>query len=245
MGDAIQTPRLVIFDLDDTLIQTHAASSHTWRTLAEEFAPEAGIEESVLHTAIDHARKWFWADAERHHAWRLRMAESASEALRMAARDLGRPFEDAARLQHFADRYTKLFFESLFLFPNALDVLHELRARGTSLAMITNGGAEWQRRKINQHTLAPLFDCIIVEGEFGVGKPAPEIYRHALDTLGVDAHDAWMVGDRLDWDVLGPQKLGITGVWFDFAARGLPEARAGDPDRVIRALADLSKQLGF
>ena len=240
MPDALQTPRAVIFDLDDTLVQTNAASTATWNRLAEEFAPHVDISEAELLDDLNRTRRWFWADADRHRAWRFHMAESAAEALRMALHERGQRIDDdSPLLQGFADRYEAIFFETLALFPDALHVLNELRARGVRLAMITNGGAEWQRRKIELHALAPLFDCIVVEGEFGVGKPAPEIYRHALDSLGVDARETWMVGDRLDWDVLGPQKLGITGVWFDFAARGLPESRAGEPDRVIRALRDI------
>lgn len=234
--------RAAIFDLDDTLVQTNAASTATWRRLAQEFAPHVGLGESELHDDLNRTRRWFWADADRHRAWRFHMAESAAEALRMALHERGSSIEDdAPLLQAFADRYEAIFFESLLLFPDALEVLHTLRARGVQLAMITNGGAEWQRRKIEMHALAPLFECIVVEGEFGVGKPAPETYRHALTSLGVTPGDACMVGDRLDWDVLGPQALGITGVWYDFAGRGLPAERAGDPNRVIRSLAELTK----
>jgi putative hydrolase of the HAD superfamily len=232
--------RAVLFDLDDTLVQTHAASNDTWQKLADEFAPQLDVAEGELHAALNQARRWFWADPERHKQWRLLMAESASEALRVVMQQRGRPV-DAQLLSAFEQRYTTIFFESLALFPDALSVLHELRARGTRLAMITNGGAWWQRRKIELHKLAPLFECIVVEGEFGVGKPAPETYLHALAQLGVEAHEASMVGDRLDWDVLGPQRLGITGVWYDFAGRGLPTERAGEPDRVIHALTELTR----
>lgn len=231
--------RAVLFDLDDTLVQTNAASNDTWRKLAGEFAPLLDVPMDELHPALNQARRWFWADPERHKQWRLLMAESASEALRVVMHQHGRPV-DTPLLDAFAERYTTIFFESLALFPDALAVLHELRARGTRLAMITNGGAWWQRRKIELHKLTPLFECIVVEGEFGVGKPAPETYLHALSSLGVEAHDACMVGDRLDWDVLGPQRLGITGVWYDFTGRGLPAERAGEPDRIVRALSELT-----
>jgi putative hydrolase of the HAD superfamily len=232
--------RAAIFDLDDTLVQTNAASNATWQRLAEEFAPQVSVVEDELHAALNQARRWFWANPERHSQWRMLMAESAAEALRVVLDERGQSV-DVPVLNAFAERYTTIFFESLVLFTDALEVLHELRARGTQLAMITNGGTVWQRRKIDQHALAPLFECIVVEGEFGVGKPAPETYAHALTALGVDARDTCMVGDRLDWDVLGPQKLGITGVWYDFAGRGLPEQRAGEPDRVIRTLAELTE----
>jgi putative hydrolase of the HAD superfamily len=151
--------RAVIFDLDDTLVQTNAASTATWRRLAQEFAPHVGLAEDELHADLNRTRRWFWADADRHRTWRFLMAESAAEALRMALHERGEAIEDdAPLLQGFADRYESIFFESLVLFPDARQVLDELRTRGLKLAMITNGGAEWQRRKIEMHALAPLFE---------------------------------------------------------------------------------------
>lgn len=231
-------PRALIFDLDDTLVQTAAASSNTWAGLAREFADALNADVDAFGGALDAARKWFWDDPARHLEWRLRMGESSAEVLRLASQQLGINVPDDMP-ERFAERYVERFFASLDLFPDALDVLNGLRTQGVKLAMITNGGGPWQRRKINRHALDQWFGCILVEGEFGVGKPAPATYRHVLKTLDVAPEHTWMVGDRLDWDVLAPQQLGITGVWFDFALKGLPAKRAGEPDRVIRSLSEL------
>lgn len=233
------TPKAIVFDLDDTLIQTNAASAITWEGLAREFARELSVAEDVFSSALDESRKWFWDDAQRHKTWRLRMGESSAEVLRLTNLRLGLTAAPDAMLERFANSYVQRFFDALELFPDARKVLDALHARGTRLALITNGGAEWQRRKIDLHALENEFECIVVEGEFGVGKPDPRTYQHALSTLGVDAAETWMVGDRLDWDVLAPQSVGITGVWFDFQAKGLPARRLGDPDRIIKQLGEL------
>ena len=102
-------------------------------------------------------------------------------------------------------------------FPGALDALRTFRELGIKLALVTNGAAEVQRAKIERFELAPLFDAIVVEGEFGLGKPEPAVYTHALASLGVSAADAWMVGDNLEWDVVTPRALGMRGIWI---ARG-------------------------
>jgi hypothetical protein len=44
-----------------------------------------------------------------------------------------------------------------------------------------------------------------------VGKPAPGFFTSALSRLHVDAAEAVMVGDDIDADVLGAQRLGIPG----------------------------------
>ena len=81
--------------------------------------------------------------------------------------------------------------------------------------MVTNGDARLQRDKIACHDLQRFFGVVVIEGEFGCGKPDQRVFRHALEALGVPARGAWMVGDRLDWDVEGAQKVGLGGIWID------------------------------
>ncbi len=41
-----------------------------------------------------------------------------------------------------------------------------------------------------------------------IGKPSPEMYRVALETMGVVPENALVVGDRLETDIAGGQQLG-------------------------------------
>ena len=127
-------------------------------------------------------------------------------------------------------------------FPGAIETLHELRKRDVRLALLTNGSADIQRRRIERHELVPLFDYILIEGEFGVGKPDQRVYLHALKQLEVEPEEAWMVGDNLEWEVVTPQLLGIFAIWFDSTRKGLPEASSIHPDRIIHALPELLTQ---
>ena len=98
---------------------------------------------------------------------------------------------------------------------------------------------EAQRAKIEDHELEHLFDCIVVEGEFGIGKPNDEVYIHAMETLGVKPNETWMVGDNFEWEVVAPKRLGLTAIWVDSRAEGLPDAPAVMPDRVISSITEL------
>ena len=96
-----------------------------------------------------------------------------------------------------------------------------------------------QRDKIQRFSLAPLFNSILVEGEFGAGKPEPRVYLHSLEQLDTKPSDAWMVGDNLEFDVGAPQKLGIKGIWVDWQAGGLPLASSVKPDRIVNRISEL------
>jgi putative hydrolase of the HAD superfamily len=79
------------------------------------------------------------------------------------------------------------------------------------MALVTNGDARQQRQKIERWALAPFFDVIVIEGEFGRGKPEEAVYRHALDALGAQPSSACMVGDHLEWDSRRPSGSGCAG----------------------------------
>ena len=55
--------------------------------------------------------------------------------------------------------------------PDAIDTVRWLRESGRRLALLTNGAAVAQRRKIARFELADLFDAILVEGELGSESP--------------------------------------------------------------------------
>ena len=73
----------------------------------------------------------------------------------------------------------------------------------------------------------------------GFGKPEPQAYLHAMDTLGVTPEECWMVGDNLEWEVTAPQRLGIYAIWHDHLGVGLPLGSAIKPDRIICSLSEL------
>jgi putative hydrolase of the HAD superfamily len=143
-----------------------------------------------------------------------------------------------------ADAFRAMLGGFLQPFPGAIDALDGLRASGVQLALLTNGGAEWQRSKIQQFELARHFDCILIEGECGFGKPDERIYRLALDALSAEPIATWMVGDNLEWDIAGAQRLGIHGVWVDPRGKGLPPTATVRPDRIIACIAELLSEQG-
>jgi putative hydrolase of the HAD superfamily len=110
------------------------------------------------------------------------------------------------------------------------------------LALVTNGDARAQRAKIERFDLARHFDCIVIESEFGQGKPSPAIFLHALGVLERSPRDAWMVGDSLTFDISPAKDLGIFSVWVDRAQTGIPTGSLCKPDRIIGSLLELVEE---
>ena len=229
--------KALLVDLDDTLLDYSGGADQSWVEACGTCCSASGIDPAVLVTAIAETRRWFWDDPVRQRRERLDMVGAWQHIVEFALDRLGRgaPGLAAAIARDYAARRR----EAMSLFPEALGCLAKLRRGGVPMAMVTNGDATQQRDKIARHRLAGYFDAILIEGEFGIGKPETAVYRHALQALGVAPTDAWMVGDHLEWDVGAPQQLGLRGVWIDRGGRGLPPNSAVQPHRIIRSLHEL------
>ena len=237
-------PTAILFDLDDTILSAFGQAAGQWQRVIAEFA-----EHLVPHPPDDvvaamHAySRYLWADAARHKHWRHRIGEARRHIVANAFAELaaahGRAVPAPEICDAIADRFNAVQHAELRMFPGAHETLDRLKALGVKLALVTNGAAAPQRAKVERFALEHRFDHIQIEGEHGFGKPEAQAYRHALATLGVAAHETWMVGDNLEWEVEAPQRLGIFAIWYDGYGAGLPEGSPIRPDRIIRALPEL------
>jgi putative hydrolase of the HAD superfamily len=228
----------LLLDLDDTLLDYSGGVDECWAAAcATGCANGRGDMVAALVSAVAASRRWFWDDMSRHRRERVNMLGAWTKIVEHALVTLGRP--DAALAAAIATEFARRRRQRMQLFPDARACLASWRARGVRLGLVTNGDASQQRDKISRHALAGYFDVIVIEGEFGAGKPDEAVYRHALDVLGARAEDTCMVGDHLDFDVAGAQQLGMRGIWIDRPGAGLPSGCVVRPDRIIRTLAEL------
>jgi 4-nitrophenyl phosphatase len=74
------------------------------------------------------------------------------------------------------------------------------------------------------------------------GKPAPEMYRMALERLGTPPEHTLVVGDRLETDIAGAQVLGCPTalVLSGVASRQEAEAWQPAPDLIVEDLTELA-----
>jgi len=239
----MKLPRAILFDLDDTILVAFGPAQSQWRRTIAAFAGRLGaLEASAVALAIQSASTELWADPSRHKYWRHRIDEARRRIVANAFTELaasGHPVPPQGVGDALADAYNALHDEELAMFPDAHETLDRLKEMGVKLALITNGAAEPQRAKVVRFALEHRFDHIQIEGEHGFGKPEERAYTHAMEVLGVAPHETWMVGDNLEWEVVGPQRLGIHAIWHDGYGLGLPPGSPIKPDRIIRRLSEL------
>ncbi|MGO9760617.1 MAG: HAD family hydrolase [Solirubrobacteraceae bacterium] len=96
-------------------------------------------------------------------------------------------------------------------------------------------------REAHRSGLDDYFDVVVISGEFGVGKPEPSIFEHALALLGSDREHAVMVGDSLARDVDGAFAAGLRAVRVNRSGSPPPEDRRGLVE--IATLSELPRAL--
>lgn len=206
-------PAAILLDLDDTIVAFDSVADMCWRSLCNRYAHDAGATPEGLFAAISRIRQWYWSDPDRHRSGRRDLRGARQCIVSQAFVELGLPHIDIA-LQLVED-YSTERLQLVAPFPGAIETLKELQNQGVALALLTNGDAAGQRAKIQRFDLVRYFSCIVIEEEFGTGKPDAAVFQHALRSIGHNPEDAWMIGNSLEFDIAPALELGMQGVLID------------------------------
>jgi putative hydrolase of the HAD superfamily len=233
-------PRVVFFDVGDTLLDTSAMLDAALYTALVPIAPEHSLEDvrrAVRDSAADlPSRTPPFQDVRGNVEWWMRRYRKVGEALGLAPDPLDL-FVHAVVGAHLSG-------DPLRVVPGAPAVLESLARRGVRLGVISNWDDTLpdilQRKGLRAH-----LEVIVMSTVFGKAKPERAIFEHALETMGVGASEAWHVGDDPMADAAGALRAGLTAVLLDplglyapmeqhgvLRARSLGDAR----DHVLAAL---------
>ncbi len=85
--------------------------------------------------------------------------------------------------------------------------------------------------------LIEFLDVVVDSNRVGSQKPDPKIFRHALEQLGLPAHQVIFVGDSYERDMIPSRELGMKTVWL----KGPNQATVGaeEVDVCISSLSEL------
>jgi len=227
-GRAIVIPdvRAVSLDLDDTLWETgpviRRAEEELFRWLARHYPRMVrGKTPESLHRE---AKAFSAAHSEIRH--------DRSELRRRFLRRLAL---ESAYADDFVESAFRVFWEArnrLVVFDDVIPTLERLAAR-YPLVAITNGNAD-----IGRAGLGHLFRASISSEAAGVAKPDPEIFRQAVERVGVEASHLVHVGDDPEHDVAGARRAGAWSVWVEPGDREWP-LKGARPHAVIRRVGEL------
>jgi len=136
--------------------------------------------------------------------------------------DAGRSFAEGARLlkaEHpdyaeLIDAYGARFDEMMpGPIAGSIDILAELRQRGTPLYGLTNFSAETYPPTFERFAFLRWFDGILVSGDVKLIKPDPRIFALLIERFAIDPCRAVYIDDVMA-NVVAARPFGIHGIHF-------------------------------
>jgi len=225
--------RLVIFDLDDTLVDFATTRQTAYREMSL-FLDGEGIDSNAFIRACTEVDRPLFLLFEQGHLtrqeYRLRRFSDPFGVIGMEP------------LEHLVLHLNKLFMDCVNdrpqLFDDARPVLASLRQRGVATAILTNGPADGQRRKLKATGLDQEVDHVAIGEEVGVSKPLALAFHKVIERFSVAAADTLMVGDSAELDYDAARQAGLAALLLDRGSRHL----GGSRER-IRTLDELLPSL--
>lgn len=252
----------ILFDVDDTLVDTKGAFARALAAVRAEYLPHVPPErepEILSHWRTDpggfYAR---YTRGETDHETQRRLRAA------LLHDTFGGPPVTESSFVAWDALFWGTFERSWTAHDDAVAAVHAVVDAGIRVGVVTNAAAELQERKLELAGLTGLPVLVGVD-TLGFGKPDPRVFLEGARLLGTEPARTAYVGDEPTVDALAAHEAGLTGVWLDRAGhrRGpgyhggaeLPGGPLRDPQDpealraagvlVIATLEDLPAALGY
>jgi HAD superfamily hydrolase (TIGR01509 family) len=165
--------KAVIFDLDGVVADSHPIHEAAWKTLLV----EQGLDSATLNLDFLYAGRPR-REILRHYLGSIESAETE-------------------RLGRRKDELYAIAAHELKTKPGIPRVLLELSSAGILCALATSAGRVRAHESLEQFGITADFSVIVTGEDAGSAKPAPDIFLHAAEKLGVTAQECVVVEDSV------------------------------------------------
>lgn len=212
-------PKAVLFDCDGVLVDSEAIANRAFR---DDLA-ERGLDLSE-------------AEAMEIYAGRT-MEDVAAEATRRGA------WIEEGWVQQFYPKAFAALAEEVEAIPGVTGLVARLADMGVAMAVGSNGPVAKMEVTLGRAGLLPFFGPHVYSArDLAHPKPAPDIFLHAANALGVAPADCVVIDDGVS-GVKAAQAAGIYAIGF---GRGADAAKlAPYSDVVLGDMAEVERHLGL
>ncbi len=221
-------PRAVLFDMTGTL---HSQQDTVAATLASlgwlvEDHPEPALDQVVaaLPSGMAQAMARF-----RNSPFYLTidlMRQGFELSMELAGVSV-----DPDRMAAFVKNVMARWADEVTLYPGTIDVLAALRANGIATGIVSVNDEAPLQRLIDGCGLRPHLDLVLSSEAARSCKPDPGIFEQALASLGVTAGETVFVGDMIDMDIVGANRVGMRSVLTTQGSGIFPDSASDTPER--------------
>ncbi len=212
LQDTPSAPSAVIFDWDNTLVDTWPCIIHTMNATLKAMGQEP----------------WSISEAKQ------RIAKSLRDSFPVLFGDKWTKARDV-----FYEELEKCHLDMLTLLPGAEDVINLLEQRGIPIAIVSNKTGNYLRDEMSHLGWDERFAFVAGAGDLDHDKPAPDaIFRFLERVKLAPGHDIWFVGDS-HVDVEAAHAGGCTSIFLKGDGEHAPNTE-NPPHIVINDCRELS-----
>ena len=196
----MSTPRIHVFDAYGTLFDVHAAIARH-RAAA---GPDAERFSEI------------WRVKQLEYAWTLTLAGHYADFWTLTERALDYAFDRVPTVSSALRSKLLDAYLTLDAFADARAALTELKERGRSVAILSNGTPHMLEAAVQASGIAALCDAVLSVDAVRMYKPRPEVYALVTDRFGVKPGEVVFVSSNR-WDIMGAASFGFRAVWVNLA----------------------------
>lgn len=204
-------PKLLIFDLDGTLIDSRADLAAGINHMRQHF----GLEPLALETVVGYIGNGV-----------RRLVEGS---LQGADVDI----DEALRINK--EYYYSHLTVNTTLYDGVSDGLRQLADAGHKLAVLTNKPGDPSREILRHFGIADAFSAIVGGGDVAKLKPEPDGVFRCMEVSGIALDDSWMIGDHYT-DLAVAENAGIQNAFVQY---GFGEERGYKPNVYFASFSEL------
>ena len=205
--------KLVIFDLDGTLVDAYKAVASSLNYALRQVNRDPA-EDAVIKRAVG------WGD--RHLIGTFVPRGDVDKALSIYRRHHARALKEG----------------TVFL-PGAKILLGDLKAGGYSLALASNRPSRFTQIILKHLNARDRFDCVVCGDNVACPKPAPDMLEAILKKFALAAGEALYVGD-MAIDVETGNRAGVKTVAVVTGSSTREEVAKQNPYKIIDHVAEIS-----
>ncbi|UFU00679.1 HAD family hydrolase [Radiobacillus kanasensis] len=200
--------KAILFDLDGTLLDREKSVRHFVDDQFNRLKPSFG---HVRKSAYVHS---FLKLDDRGYVWKDKVYQQMVEEFDITM----------ITWQELLEDYVTNFYKSCIPFPNLIETLDQLACYGYKMGIITNGKDPFQMNNIRALHIENYLDTILISEKEKLKKPDPLLFQRGLKQLGVQASEAFFVGDHPKNDIEAAHKVGMQTIWKRTDYENVPKA---------------------
>ena len=197
----LENKQLLIFDLDGTLINSALDLAKAVNYMLETLERDT-FEEEVIHGWVGNGA--------------LTLVKRALSGSRKVHENLDEELVEQA-LKVFLDYYEKNLCNATVPYPHVIETLGTLKAKGFTLAIVTNKPFPFVEPILKGLGMEGLFELILGGDSLKEKKPHPMPLLHVCEILGFSIEASLMIGDSKN-DILAANACGMesAGVTYGY-----------------------------